>query len=510
MSHPDSAPLIVDDAAEPDIAGLRNLQLATQSLWEDLTGASFTVVGLGKSGVAAANALVERGALVLVVDDAPESKLTAQLSQLDRRVQVSCGGGPAGRRGDLFVVSPGIMPHSRRFADVKALACAILSEIELFYRLDRASVGGLGHPLVAISGTDGKTTTTLWTAHLLRKAGFEVVVGGNIGDPLCGFLGHLGDNAIVVAEVSAFQLYTCSLTRPRAAVVTNIALDHMDWFQNDLAAYVRTKCKVGDQMGPGDTLLINGDDAELLGVRQQLAEGAPHAWQPFSIHSVPPRGLGFDGEMLWWSLSADSRVPLIRADELGCQGAFPITGVHNVENALGAAGLAIALGAPIEVIRQGLRDFSLPSHRIEPVGTIGEVRFIDDSKATNPHAAIAGLRALQPQDGGKLIWIAGGSEKDADFGELGDIAGQIASAAILIGQTADRIAACLPPSLPVHRAATLQECIPLALQLASPRGVVLLSPACASYDMFKSYAHRGDVFRESVQAFAKVMAGRNP
>lgn len=496
---------------QEDVNGLsRNAQLAGLACWDDVRGATFTVVGLGKSGVAAANALAQRGAQVLVVDDAPADKLGAFLSELDRRVEVSVGGGPAGRRGDLFVMSPGIMPHSRRFAEVKALACAIISEIELFFRLDHADVGGRGHPLVCISGTDGKTTTTLWTAHLLRKAGFEVAVGGNIGDPLCGFLGKLSDRAIVVAEVSAFQLYTCALLRPRAAVVTNIALDHMDWFQNDLSAYVRTKCKVGERMGPGDTLLINGDDAELLDERAKLAAGVPFAWQAFSTQGLPERGLGFDGQTLWWSLAADSKVPLVRADELGIQGDFPITGVHNVENALGASGLALALGAPLEVVRQGLRDFSLPSHRIQPVGQIGGVRFIDDSKATNPHAAIAGLRALQPQGGAKLVWIGGGSEKDADFGELGDVVGQIASAAILIGQTAERIAACLPPQLPVYRAATLEECIPLGLQLAGPEGVVLLSPACASFGMFRNYAHRGDVFREATQALVKAMAQRQP
>jgi UDP-N-acetylmuramoylalanine--D-glutamate ligase len=494
-----------------DINGLsRNAQLAGLACWDDVRGATFTVVGLGKSGVAAANALVQRGAQVLVVDDAPADKLGAFLGELDRRVEVSVGGGPAGRRGDLFVMSPGIMPHSRRFAEVKALACAILGEVELFYRLDRASVGGRGHPMVCISGTDGKTTTTLWTSHLLQKAGFEVAIGGNIGDPLCGFLGKLSDRAVVVAEVSAFQLYTCSLLRPRAAVVTNIALDHMDWFQNDLTAYVRTKCKVGDNMGPGDLLLINGDDAELIHEREKLSAGVAFAWQPFSVQGVLDRGLGFDGQTLWWSHSQDAKVELVRADELGIEGDFPITGVHNVENALGASGLALALGAPLAVIRQGLRDFSLPSHRIQPVGQIGGVRFIDDSKATNPHAAIAGLRALQPTDGGKLVWIGGGSEKDADFGELGDVVGQIASAAILIGQTAERIAACLPPELPVHRAATLEECIPLGLQLAGEKGVVLLSPACASFGMFRNYSHRGDVFREATQALVKAMGQRKP
>ena len=486
----------------------RNAELAACGSWPEVSGATFSVVGLGKSGVAAANALVARGAQVLAVDDAPESKLQATLAGLDKRVEVHCGDptGPVGRRGDIFVVSPGLMPHSPRFRDVKALATAVISEIELFYRLDRPSNHGAGHPLVAISGTDGKTTTTLWIAHLLRTAGHSVIVGGNIGDPLCGFLAQLQPHDIVVAEVSAFQLFTCSQFRPRTAVVTNIAQDHTDWFAGDVDAYVATKVKVAEMMGPGDTLVINGDDPELQPHRDRLAH-AHHAWQLFSTQGVPDRGLGFDGHTLWWSLQAGQRVKLADVAELGADGKFAITGIHNVENALSTCGLALAMGVPLWAIQQGLRTFSLPSHRIEPVATIGNVRFVDDSKATNPHAAIAGLQATARSDE-TLVWVGGGSEKDADFGELGAVVGQLARHAILIGQTADRIAAILPPAVTVHRVATLQEAVPLGLQLAGSRGVVLLSPACASFDMFSGYAHRGEVFAQAVLALKGAIDGR--
>ncbi|MBM4345506.1 MAG: UDP-N-acetylmuramoyl-L-alanine--D-glutamate ligase [Deltaproteobacteria bacterium] len=478
-----------------------NATLTRRAVWEDLTGASFSVVGLGKSGVAAANALVARGADVLCVDDAPEAKLAAAIGQLDRRVAVHAGDpqGPVGRRGDLFVVSPGVMPHSRRFGEIRGLATAILSEIELFYRLDRAANGGLGHPIVAISGTDGKTTTTLWAAHLLRQAGHEVIVGGNIGDPLCGFLGKLGSDAVVVAEVSAFQLYTCSLFRPRSAVVTNIAADHTDWFAGDFDAYVRTKVAVAAQMGPGDAFAINGDDPELADHRSALGDRRL-AWQVFTTQGVPDRGLGFDGDRLWWCPGDRAAIELARAADLGCEGKHPIVGTHNVENALAATALALGLGADLNAIRSGLRTFSLPSHRIEPAGTIGAVRFVDDSKATNPHAAIAGLRAMSPAPGEKLVWIGGGSEKEADFAEVGAVVGELATAAVLIGQTADRMAACLPAGLAVEKAATLQEAVARAWQLAQPAGVVLLSPACASFDMFSGYAQRGEVFQAAVAA----------
>ena len=486
----------------------RNVFLAERAVWDDLSGGSFTVVGLGKSGVSAANALCKRGADVLAIDDQPAEKLTQALETLDKRVtvQVGLGGrGPIGRNGDIFVVSPGLMPHTPRYKGLAALAAIVVSEVELFYRLDRAANQGAGHPIAAITGTDGKTTTTLWLAHLLEEAGHRAVIGGNIGDPLCDFLDSMGADDVVVAEISAFQLYACSLFRPRVAVVTNVAEDHMDWFGGDFSAYVAQKVSVGRAMGFGDTFLINADDADLEPHRQaQVARKLN--FLPFTVKGVPDVGLGFDGERLLWSLAADARVELGWFSELGRQGKAPILGIHNVENALAACGMALGLGAPLDAIRRGLQTFSLPSHRLEAAGSIGNVRFVDDSKATNPHAAIAGLEAMKLQPGEKLVWIGGGSEKDADFAELGEVVGQRAAHVLLIGQTAERIATTLPETLPTERCQSLQEAVARGLQLASPAGVVLLSPACASFDMFKSYAHRGDVFQEAVQALGAAVA----
>jgi UDP-N-acetylmuramoylalanine--D-glutamate ligase len=501
---------------DPDAAPItsRNAIIAALACWDDLRDTSFTVVGLGKSGVSAANALCRRGARVLAVDDKPASQLTAALAQLDPRIDVSTGGSqgfgptaPLGRRGDLFVLSPGIAPHTRLWRDVHGLALLVVSEIELFYRLDRASNGGLGHPIAAISGTDGKTTTTLLTAHLLEAGGYRAIVGGNIGDPLCDFLDTLGPSDVVVAEVSAFQLRTCSRFRPRVAVVTNIAQDHLDWFSGDMDAYVQTKVSVGQAMGSGDTLVMNGDDPELASYR---AIARPHACWTFTTQGVPDRGFGFDGTDLWWCLAPGAKVAILPASELGSLGRHPITGLHNVENALSACGMVLSLGVPLEAVRQGLRTFTLPSHRMEPVGSIGAIRFIDDSKATNPHAAIAGLTSVVLAEGERLIWIGGGSEKDADFSELGQVVGAKASAAILLGQTADRIATVLPAGLPVERCDRLEDAVPLALQLAGSRGVVLLSPACASFDMFRSYAHRGEVFSTAVERLQAALDRHTP
>jgi UDP-N-acetylmuramoylalanine--D-glutamate ligase len=291
--------------------------------------------------------------------------------------------------------------------------------------------------------------------------------------------------------------------------VTNVAADHLDWFAGDMAAYVATKCKVGDAMGPGDALLVNGDDPELAPHRARLARSALD-FATFSTQRVPDKGLGLHAETLWWSLASGVCVPLVPAAELGRDGAFPIVGIHNVENALAAAGLALAFGpageaSAVAAVKKGLRDFSLPSHRIEPVAAIGAVRFVDDSKATNPHAAMAGVASVALAAGDKLVWIAGGSDKGADFNELGRAVAQRASAAILIGQTAGKIAATLPEGVPVHRCERLEDAVALGWELAQPAGVVLLSPACASFDMFKSYAHRGEVFAGAVRRLGEAV-----
>ncbi len=484
----------------------RQLELAQRGTWDDVEGLGVAVIGLGRSGVAAANALARRGANVLAYDDLPEAQLGERLNQLDKRIEVRCGGGFVSRRDDLAVISPGLPPHSETFRRANAQCLALLGEVELFVRLDRAFDDGRGHPLIAVTGTDGKTTTTLLIAHLLKTAGYDAHAAGNIGEPLCERLDQLGDDAVVVAEVSAFQLITCPTFRPRIAILTNIAADHLDFFAGDMEAYIGAKTRVAAMMAAGDTLLVNGDDAELADFRASLDARARHAWAPVSTAQVPARGFGLDGSTLIWAPGGGTRVPLIEASELGCDSRQPLVGTHNIENALAASGAAIAFGLNINEIRPGLRTFAPPAHRLEPVGSIGEVRFINDSKATNPHAAIAGLRAVKIGAGERLVWIGGGSEKDADFTELAAEVAARSACAIVIGQTGPRIAALLPDGYPVVQAPHLHEAIATALERCGGAGVVLLSPACASYDQFRSYSHRGDVFRDAVEKLSQALS----
>ncbi len=483
-------------------------RLQRSAVWDDVAGGLYAVLGLGRSGVAAANALARRGAEVIAWDDAPADQLRARLDQLDPRVQARCGASYAARPGEIAVLSPGIGPTTPTWKRVHASAAAVIGEVELFYRLDRAANQGAGHPILAITGTDGKTTTACMLAALCESAGYETLLAGNIGEPLCDHVDKLGPRAVVVAEVSAFQLITSPLFRPRVAVLTNIAADHLDYFDHDFDAYIAAKVALAQNCGPGDTVVVNGHDRRFATLRERLVRSTPTGPTvlPFSARAELPAGATLrDGHLQLvagggtWDLAATT--------ELGVDGPQPWGGVHNHDNALAASAAAFAFGVPLAAIRRGLRTFAPPRHRCEPVGRIGEVRFVNDSKATNPHAAMAGLRGTSKAEGERLVWIGGGSEKDSDFGELAVVIRDHADEVVLTGATAHRIAAALadlPDAPPVHHVPDLHAAVPRAWQLAGARGVVLLSPACASFDAFKSYAHRGDTFRDAVARLAQA------
>ena len=381
---------------------------------------------------------------------------------------------------------------------IHASALAVIGEIELFYRLDRFSNGQLGHPILAVTGTDGKTTTVSLLAEICRAAGLEVALAGNIGDPLCGLVDRLPQGAVVVAEVSAFQLITAPMFRPRVAVITNIAEDHVDYFGGDFEAYAEAKLKLARPCLPGDTYIYNGADERLVSFAAQLQSGC--ALVPFSARRALERGaIRRDDELLW--LDGDSQVVFASVNELGQDAGRPWGGVHNHDNALAASMAALAFGLRPEHIRLGLRRYATPPHRCEPAGHSGDVRFVNVSKATNPHAALAGVRGTELRAGERLVWIGGGSEKQSDFSDLAREVGQRADVAVVCGATAARIASAFDEvSAPceVLETADLHSAIALEWHHAQPQGCVLFSPACASFDSFKSYAHRGEAFKEAV------------
>ncbi|MCB9738862.1 MAG: UDP-N-acetylmuramoyl-L-alanine--D-glutamate ligase [Deltaproteobacteria bacterium] len=502
----------VEAQAEAAVARLRD-----RAAWTDVDAVRFCVVGLGVSGVAAANALARLGADVRAYDDKDSDALAATMERLDPRVRPRCGGGFVARRGEIAVVSPGLSVCSAAYRRIAAGSDLVVGELELFARLDAATRSGQGHPTVAITGTDGKTTTTMLVDHLLRTAGHQTLCAGNIGEPLCNHVGRLHDDAVVVAEVSEFQLATTALFRPRIWILTNVADDHLDWFAGDREAYIASMTGPASRAGALDTVIYSAHDPAFAAMAEALSQRSPTGPRLVPISARQPvvaGGFGLEDGWLVYAPDAENRIRLLAQDALGQDAGRPMRGVHNVDNALGAAAAALAAGASLEAVRAGLRTFELPAHRLEPVGSFGGVQFVNDSKATNPHAAIHGLRGTVLQPPQRLAWIGGGSEKDADFAEVAAEVAERAHVALLIGQTALRLEQALlqagMAATDVLRCEHLQEAIALGFQRLQPDGgVVLLSPACASFGMFRSYSHRGDVFREAVRQLGSALSRRS-
>jgi len=438
----------------------------------DVAGRPFTVVGAGVSGIAAANALALRDAEVRLV----EARSPAPRPPgLDPRVAYADGTNEV-REGDVAVLSPGIPEVSPVRAAVAARAAEVIGEVELFWRLCPA-------PILAVTGTDGKSTTTTMLGAMARAHGLSTFVGGNLGNPLCEGLEELGPESLVVAEVSCFQLTTCHAFRPRVAVVTNIAEDHLD-YHGSFAAYQAAKRRVWAAMTEEDTLVLNADDPWIAAwtrpARPRVAT--------FSL-TRPDADAFFDGASLHLREGAEVVALMPRS-------ALPLLGAHNVANALAAALAARRWGLPIAAIRAALEGYEPLPHRLVTVATHRGVRWVNDSKATNPNAAAAGVRAVD----GPLIVLAGGSDKGADFGPLAGLLRDRARLVVLYGQTRGALAQAIGAGHPVIEVDELPQAVAAAAAAARPGDTVLLSPACASYDQFRSYAHRGDVFTDLVRA----------
>ncbi|TNF29309.1 MAG: UDP-N-acetylmuramoyl-L-alanine--D-glutamate ligase [Deltaproteobacteria bacterium] len=435
-------------------------------------GVRFTVVGAGRSGLAASNALASRGGDVRLVEARPDAERPAGL---DARVAFEAGTN-APRPGDIAVLSPGVPEVSPVRAEIAAVAAEVIGEVELFYRLSPA-------PILAITGTDGKSTTTTMLGAIAAAANPSTFVGGNLGNPLCEGLDELTASSLVIAEISCFQLTTCVDFRPRVAIVTNIAEDHLN-YHGSFAAYQAAKQRVWAEMTGEDTLILNADDPYIAAWERPEAPRI----RTFSLTN-PDADAYYDGETLW-VVRGGRPEALMRRDELA------LLGRHNVANALAAGLAADAWGIPLATAREALMAYAPLPHRLAPVATIDGVRWVNDSKATNANAAAAGIRAIEAP----LILLAGGSEKDADFTGFGALVRERTRAAILFGQTRHRLAEAIGDTHRTIVVETLDEAVAEARALAEPGDTVLLGPACASYDQFQSYGHRGEVFTAMVQA----------
>ncbi len=445
----------------------------------ELGGQHIVVVGLGITGIATATFCWRRDARVTAVDAARTPATEAAAESLGPLgVEVLLGAGPEACVGeaDLIVLSPGVPHDLPVFREAAARGVPVIGEIELAYRF-------LQCPIAAVTGTNGKTTTTTLLGEMLRASGASVFVGGNIGEPLIGFADGGGAVDWVVAEVSSFQLDTIRRFRPRIGVVLNVSDDHLDRYP-DLEAYGASKFRLLENQTPGDVAVLNGDDAF-------TAARKP----PAARRLVFGRG-GFDGEGA--SIAEDRvRIRMERRAPVELDlTESPLSGLHNQENIAAAALAALSAGATPEGIRTAIRGVAGLPHRMEWVATVAGVRYVDDSKATNVGAVLRAVQGLP----GPAVLIMGGLDKGGSYAPLADLVRERVRRLVLLGQAAPVIQEALGGLTETVRAASMAEAVGIAAQAAAPGDTVLLSPACASFDMYKSYAERGADFARAVRS----------
>ncbi|MFH0899652.1 MAG: UDP-N-acetylmuramoyl-L-alanine--D-glutamate ligase [Pseudomonadota bacterium] len=450
----------------------------------NLRGKRILVVGLARSGIAAARFAAARGASVTVTDSASPDTLGAAIASLDGCAKLQLGEHDARvfLEADLIVMSPGV-PVLPEVKTARNAGVEVIAEIELAYRfLDP------GATLIAITGTNGKSTTTSLTGAICAASGAPTFCGGNLGDPLILAVDTPANarGGYVVAEVAGFQLETCQSFRPRVAIGLNITEDHLDRY-GTLEAYAAVKNLVYRWQQPGDHAIANGEDSRVVaGARH----GAARFWEFSSLREVETGAcLANGGRDI--ALHIDGKVELYPVSDL------VLVGTHNLENAMAAYLASRLAGVEPPSIRAAAAAFRPLPHRMELVGEVDGVRYYDDSKGTNVGAVAAALAGF-PR---RVVLIAGGRDKGGDYGPMIRALEPCGRAVVLLGEAAPIIAEALQEyrsSLPVVRARDLAEAVAAARTRALPGDAVVLSPACSSYDMFKNFEHRGRAFREAV------------
>lgn len=439
-----------------------------------------TVVGLAKTGLAVAKLLWDKGAKVTVTDAQVEEKLRQYLNQLPPEVELKLGGHPveAFINADIIVPSPGVPLNIPPIVEARQAGVRVISEIELAYRLTEV-------PIIAISGTNGKTTTTTLIGNLLTRGKKQVFVGGNIGVPLAEEVLSPVHRDFWVAEVSSFQLEATALFRPSIGVLLNITPDHLDRYAS-FEEYLQAKARLFINQTPKDLAVINADDEAIRSITPEIRARKVF----FSRTQAVDEGVMLDGDWIISRLKG-KQTRLCPINEIRLQG------LHNLENILAAVAVASLCGIKPEVIREELSQFSGLEHRLEPVAEINGVKFINDSKATNVGALIRSLQSFEVP----VILIAGGKDKGADYSPLADVIKRKARLVILIGQAREKISQALAGLEPLA-ADSLEAAVELAYAQAQPGDVVLLSPACASFDMFENFEQRGKLFKQAVSWLA--------
>ena len=514
-SAPPTTPTAEATAPAPDRDALRAA----------VAGARVTVVGAARSGLAVARLLARHGAAVFLTEAGPDDD--ARTAALAAAGVDSESGGHTRRalEADWLVVSPGV-PTS-----APVVQSALRQRLPVYSEVEVASWFARG-PVVAITGSNGKTTTTSLVGHLFKAAGRAHVVAGNIGFAFSDYADGMDEATTAVLEVSSFQLDHVATFQPRVSVLLNITPDHLDRYDHSVEAYAAAKFRVFENQRAGDWLVYNHDDAA---VRQAAeAHGAAHrgvVLAPFSVEAELPFGafvrLDADGvEQIVLALPDASSVPaadgsllaqpsaptsppnVTRTEDFMPTANLALPGRHNLYDSLAAAIVARAMEIRSDIVRESLTSFEGVPHRLEKVRTLGGVAYVNDSKATNVNAVWYALESFEgPRPGGtgggRVVLIAGGKDKGNDYGPLKPLVEAKVAGVVAIGESAKTVERELGPHAPRTVTATsMEEAIQFARLLAEPGDTVLLSPACASFDMFENYEDRGDTFKRLVHALA--------
>jgi UDP-N-acetylmuramoylalanine--D-glutamate ligase len=440
------------------------------------------VVGLGKSGVAAAFFLQEHGARVTVSDAKTEDQLRELIpALLDRGIVVEAGrhGERTFRDQDLIVVSPGVPYDEPHLQQARTHGIQVIGEVELAARF-------LKGPIVAITGSNGKTTTTALAGEILAKSGLKAQVGGNIGKPVIEMIPTSTPQTWNVLEISSFQLETIETFHPRVAVILNITPDHLDRHRT-FEGYVAAKARIFENQGDGDFAVLNMDDATCVSLAQRVKAQV----RGFSRRDAVKTGAYIkDGKIFYRDAAGEHEV--MPTSAIGLKGA------HNQENVLAAVCVAMLAGAKPQQIASAVREFRAVEHRLEFVANINGVEYYNDSKATNVDATI---KALESFPGG-IHLILGGKDKGSDYSLLNVLLKERVKRVYTIGAAAAKIEEQTAGAAPTVRAETIETAVKKAHEAALAGEVVLLAPACASFDQFTSYEHRGRAFKELVRALS--------
>ncbi len=443
----------------------------------ELAGKKIVVIGMGKTGIATTVFLGSRGASVVVIDEKPQREWGDAFQQLAGPLWLTVGNYDVTALAgvDLVVPSPGIPPHHEILLAAQEKNIPIISEIELAYRFIQV-------PIIAVTGTNGKTTTTTLLGQILAHAGKKVFVGGNIGNPLIEYAASLQADDFIVAEISSFQLQWIKTFRPHAAILLNITCDHVN-YHGSFAAYRRVKARLFEHQSQSDLAILNAEDDALEG----LAPSIRAQVIPFSSKRKLKAGIFLQDNFIVYS----------KPD--GDEECYPLSmihlpGLHNVENIMAAVAAARFCGCSPESIVEAVSNFRGLSHRIEFAGEKHSVKFYDDSKGTNVDAV---LRALQTFSA-PVILLLGGRDKDGNFEALQPQLRARTKEVVLFGEARDRIQPQIGDHVPVSKEITLKAAVEHAYRDARPGDVVLLSPGCASFDEFANYKERGNYFKEVV------------